>query len=207
MNLVYIPFVKLRPLNTFPKRLKWKFNFLAKCITFFFTPPHYVTNTKHLYKKFNVSSLVPNKFLPSAPKTSFPSIFLFKDQAISRTFKKYGRWEYLESYLSAEIIKRLHVNLVVDLGANHGLWAIQTIMQLKKGNDKLPMLITVEPVSLLSSLLHLNLLSAGENPHLIHQHYNFALINRVQDRNVSHPYSTIEFYVDLRNSGHQTINE
>jgi hypothetical protein len=96
------------------------------------------------------------------------------------------------------------VNLVVDLGSNQGLWAVQTCANLKSG--KFPALITVEPDPLCSALIMINLLALKPRQHLIHHHYIVALVKKLKQQiERSSKYFKINFYSDRRSTGHQTL--
>lgn len=156
--------------------------------------------------ELKVEKLVPRRFTRNRHQRfqEFRQIYLVKDQGIFSAFKKFGSWEILEVSLSVQIISRSNVNLIFDLGANQGLWSMQTLQLLLEQNYELPQLVTVEPDKLLSSLILLNLLSIGPNPHLIHNHHSVALVNSENRELSTDTYFTSNFFTDSRSVGHQT---
>jgi hypothetical protein len=90
IDLVYLPLIRIRPVNTFSDRAKWKYQFLKKALKWLIQPSEY-SRSKRFIPPLHRMEKLTKRFQfqqKSVDKTLLSPIYLLRDQGIFKTFAK-----------------------------------------------------------------------------------------------------------------------
>ena len=193
------PVVMPWPFKTLRVRMKWKFKHILKLLLI------QLKESKFTVREINAEYSIYE--MQNRRSKQVPSIYMIKDRGMFHQVRKSGGWETKECEVASELIINSESNLVVDLGANHGLWSRGVLSILREQNHALSKLITVEPDRAICACINFNLLPVLQ-AETFHQNFNFALLSTGSteiDLNSSQLQKVV-LKRDSQNIGHTTLN-
>ena len=193
------PVVSPWPVKTLHLRIEWKFKHLCKVLF------KQMKKNKFRLRVINANYSIYEMKNRSSKQAS--SVFMIKDRGMFPNFLKSASWETEECKVASELVIRSKSNLVIDLGANHGLWSLGVLSILREQTHTLHKLITVEPDRAMCACIHINLLPVL-SVKTFHQNFNFALLGAGASEIELNSSKLQEVVLnrDSQNIGHTTLD-